>query len=131
MNLTQLLEIWVEAEGPGGVKAGARGERGALTLLVAGGLEEAVCQARAGPYWRHLVLLPPGQWPLHVVPACEPGLGIHGLLWRCPEGPPPTSRRLRQVLSPPTLAGLGLGDRWLQGVQGCHWPRGAEGWQVQ
>lgn len=60
---------------------------------------------------------------------CRPqslGLTFVGCSGGCPEGPPPISHRSRRVLGPPTLAGLGLGDPWLQGAQGCPWNPGEQ-----
>lgn len=127
MTLTRLLKIWVEAEGPGGVRAGARGERGpdsAGWWWIRG--SRAPGQSRA-------LLAAPGPtpaWPSLVGGLsvwCRPqslGLASGG----CPEGPPLISHRSRWVLGPPTLAGLGLRDPWLQGAQGCPWnPREQRG----
>lgn len=62
---------------------------------------------------------------------CRPqslGLASVGCSGGCPEGPPLISHRSRWVLGPPTLAGLGLRDPWLQGAQGCPWnPREQRG----
>lgn len=62
---------------------------------------------------------------------CRPqslGLASLGCSGGCPEGPPLISHRSRRVLGPPTLAGLGLGDPWLQGAHGCPWnPREQRG----